>query len=99
MNANTLRSVFLILVAAGPARAADPANPHVWEPRVKSVAVFKNGFGFFLRDGEVRLRDGWCYAEHLPPAVFGTLAVYAHDEADAVDVVGAGPGEAVEFDR
>jgi len=73
-------------------------NPHVWKPRTQSVAVFKNGLGFFMREGEVELRDGWCAAEHIPPAAFGTLAIYATEESSAVDVVGSGPGEVVEFD-
>ncbi len=88
------------VVAAGaharPLAAAD--NPHVWEPQVKSVAVFKNGYGFFTRAGEVTPRDGWAVSAHLPPAAFSTLAVYAHDEADTVDMIGTGPGEVVEFD-
>lgn len=62
------------------------------------MAVFKNGLGFFLREGEVKLRDGWCVAESVPPAAFGTLAIYAHSDKEVVDVVGSGPGEIVEFD-
>ena len=88
-----------------PAAWADPAaavaeddNPHLWKPRTKSVAVFKNGLGFFIREGEVQVRDGWCVARHIPPAAFGTLAIYAHDEKHSVDIVGSGPGELVEFD-
>lgn len=44
------------------------------------------------------LRDGWCVSSHLPPAVFSTLAVYGENETDLVDMIGAGPGEIVEFD-
>jgi len=73
-------------------------NPHVWKPRTRSVAVFKNGLGFFLREGDVKLRDGWCVAENVPPAAFGTLAIYAHSDKEVVDIVGSGPGEVVEFD-
>jgi hypothetical protein len=76
----------------------DKENPHVWKPRTRSVAVFKNGLGFFLREGEVKLRDGWCVAESVPPAAFGTLAIYAHSDKEVVDIVGSGPGEVVEFD-
>jgi hypothetical protein len=84
---------------AGPtATSADDENPHLWKPKTRSVAVFKNGLGFFMREGKVRLRDGWCVAEHIPPALFGTLAIYACDEKQAVDIVGSGPGEVVEFD-
>ena len=46
------------------------------------MAVFKNGLGFFLREGDVKLRDGWCVAEHVPPAAFGTLAIYARSEKE-----------------
>lgn len=79
-----------------PARAVD--NPQVWQPRTRSVAVFKNGFGFFMREGEVALRDGWCTAQAVPPAAFGTLAFYSTTQGQIVDVVGSGPGETVDFD-
>ncbi len=79
-----------------PGKAED--NPHLWKPRTRSVAVFKNGYGFFLRDGEVALRDGWAVAREIPPATFGTLVIYSHNKEEMVDVVGSGPGEVVEFD-
>ena len=82
--------------ATQPANAVD--NPQVWQPRTKSVAVFKNGLGFFMREGETALRDGWCTAQAVPPAAFGTLAFYSNTEGQIVDVVGSGPGEAVDFD-
>src|SRR5579863_5536818 len=73
-------------------------NPHLWSPRTKSVALFKNGFGFFLREGEVALRDGWAVAKDIPPAAFGTLAIYSANKDEVVDIVGAGPGEIIDFD-
>lgn len=96
----------LIMLASSAAVSAAPGsppataddNPHVWKPSVKSVAVFKNGLGFFMREGDVRLRDGWCVAAEVPPAAFGTLAIYSHAADQAVDIVGSGPGEAVDFD-
>jgi hypothetical protein len=97
-------SVLMISITPGAlhadtsAAAADDANPHLWQPRTKSVAVFKNGFGFFLREGSVELRDGWAVAKQIPPAKFGTLAVYSVKPDELVDVVGSGPGEVVEFD-
>ncbi len=77
---------------------AEDENPHVWKPRIRSVAVFKNGLGFFMREGETHLRDGWCVTEQVPPAAFGTLAIYSRNDNETVDVVGSGPGEVVEFD-
>jgi hypothetical protein len=83
---------------ASPAAKAEEENPHVWKPRIRSVAVFKNGLGFFMREGETQLRDGWCVTEEVPPATFGTLAIYSRDENATVDIVGSGSGEVVEFD-
>ena len=62
------------------------------------MAVFKNGLGFFMREGETQLRDGWCVTEQVPPAAFGTLAIYSRNDKETVDIVGSGPGEVVEFD-
>lgn len=84
--------------AAARAEEPDEKNPYVWRPQTRSVAVFKNGLGFFMREGEVRLREGWCVAGEVPPAAFGTLAIYSRGEESVVDVVGSGPGEVVEFD-
>ena len=87
------------LHAGSPARAADDKdNPHRWKSRVMSVTVFKNGLGFFLRQGKVTLQDGWCVSEAVPPASFGTLAIYSHGKDETVDIVGMGPGEVLEFD-
>jgi len=93
----------ILLACAGHATVAaeadeDAVNPYLWKPRVTSVAVFKNGLGFFMREGEVDLRDGWCVTKEVPPATFGTLAVYSHSDDQLVDIVGSGPGEVVEFD-
>ncbi len=73
-------------------------NPNVLKPKTKSVAVFKNGMGFFTRHAQATLSDGWCYAEELPPAAFGTLAIYSTSTNETVDIVGAGPGETIQFD-
>jgi hypothetical protein len=81
-----------------PPAKSEAGNPHLWAPRTKSVAVFKNGMGFFMREGAVALRDGWVVAREIPPAAFGTLAIYSLDKDELVDVVGSGPGEVVEFD-
>lgn len=80
------------------ANNTDESNPHLWKTKTTSVAVFKNGLGFFMREGDVRLRDGWCLARQIPPATFGTLAIYSLNKDELVDVVGSGPGEVVDFD-
>lgn len=100
MNRCILFSVlfFSLLTTSVSLKAEEKKNPYLWKPQTKSVAVFKNGLAFYIREGETSLRDGWCVAEHIPPAAFGTLAVFANDERKTVDVIGAGPGEIFEFD-
>lgn len=78
--------------------AEQDKSPYQWEPKVASVMVFKNGLGFYVRQGQVSLRDGWCVCQTIPPALFGTLAVYSHAEDQTVDILAAGPGEVVAFD-
>ena len=87
-----------VLFAAVAIADDEQQNPYLWKPQTKSVAVFKNGLAFYIREAETELRDGWCVAEQIPPASFGTLAVFANDENKIVDIVGAGPGEIFEFD-
>lgn len=72
-------------------------NPHVWKPKTKSVSVFKNGFGFFTRSAKVQLNDGWAHAAEVPPATFGTLAIYSENTNQLVDIVGVGGGEVTRF--
>ena len=78
--------------------APSKENPRLWKSRVTSATVFKNGMGFFLRQGDVALRDGWCVADAVPPAAFGTLAIFSHNPNEVVDLIGSGAGEVVQFD-
>lgn len=93
-----LAAVIASAAETGARAADDEANPHLWKPRTKSVAVFKSGVGFFLREGPATLRDGWAVAKEIPPAKFGTLALFSTKKDELVDLVGSGPGEIVEFD-
>ncbi len=86
------------LAAGAAALAEEKDNAYLWKSKVTSVTVFKNGLGFFLRQGDVALREGWCVSDAVPPAAFGTLAIFSHKADETVDVVGSGPGEVVEFD-
>ncbi len=101
-----MKRVLLGLLAAGliclvvqtAAMAEEKDNAYLWKSHVTSMTVFKNGLGFFLRQGDVALREGWCVSDAVPPAAFGTLAIFSHKADETVDVVGSGPGEVVEFD-
>jgi hypothetical protein len=87
----------LVFSAAGALAEDDPKSPHLWEPRTKSATVFKDGYGFFMREGDVTLRDGWAVSGALPPASYGTLAFYSLNEKQLVDLASSGPGHIVEF--
>lgn len=80
------------------ARSEAKNHPNVWRPCTKSVAIFKNGLGFFTQEGTVALHDGWCRGASVPPASFGTFAVYSLDAGTAVDTIALGPGEILKFD-
>jgi hypothetical protein len=93
----------LVLALAATSLAKESAedkkeNPYLWKAKVKSVTVFKNDLGFFLREGQTELRDGWCVSGAIPPASFGTLVIFPTDANKTVDIVGTGNGDTVEFD-
>jgi hypothetical protein len=94
-------SVLLISVHLGGTGlwSAETTSDLVWKPETKSVAVFKNGLAFFTQEAKARLNEGWCYGRETPPAAFGTLAIYSTDPKHVVDIVGAGTGEVVDFER
>jgi len=43
--------------------------------RTSTIAAFKNGLGFFVREGEAVLSDGWAALDVVPPAALGTFWV------------------------
>ena len=75
-----------------PAASAQPLNTHL-ETACDQRRRVQERAGLFLREGQVKLRDGWCVAGEVPPAHFGTLAIYSHAKSEMVDIVGSGSGE------
>ncbi len=47
-----------------------------FEPEVKRVAIFKNGYAFTYREGEATTIDGWTYTTRTPIGVLGTVWGY-----------------------
>ncbi len=93
------RLLMVFVLALMPySQAKEQENEHLWKPRTTAVTVFKNGFGFFMREGKVKLRDGWCVSSPVPPAAFGTLAIFSGKKNEMVDIIGSGKGEIFEFD-
>jgi hypothetical protein len=65
--------------------AAEKSSAFVTE--TKKVAIFKDGYGFFMREGAAKLDSGWCTTNYVPNAVLGTLFFYAGEQQDGIDTV------------
>jgi len=66
--------------------AKDSALP-VLNTKAKNIAVFKNGIGFFMREGTVRLSDGWAVTEYVPNASLGSLWIGSLDKDSILEEV------------
>ena len=58
-----------------------------FETSLKSVAVFRDGYGYYVREGQVKLENGWATTNFVPTAIRGTVWVYAVDKGDRIDAV------------
>jgi hypothetical protein len=80
-----------ILASLGMVSLSLAAHPQAknltFEAKLKSVAVFRDGYGFFVREGQVKLENGWATTNFLPTAIRGTLWVYSLDPADKIDTL------------
>jgi len=66
--------------------AKDSSLP-VLNTKAKNIAVFKNGLGFFMREGTVRLNDGWAVTEYVPNASLGSLWIGSLDKDSILEEV------------
>ena len=67
-----LLAAVMVLAVCSFSSAADESSTIT---KTKSIAAFKNGLGFFLREGEAVLKDGWAVSEVVPAAALGTYWV------------------------
>ncbi|MBV6458855.1 MAG: hypothetical protein HONBIEJF_01993 [Fimbriimonadaceae bacterium] len=58
-----------------------------FETSLKSVAIFRDGFGYYVREGQVKLENGWATTNFVPAAVRGTIYFYTLDKGDRIDTV------------
>ena len=66
--------------------AKDSSLP-VLNTKARNIAVFKNGLGFFMREGTVRLNDGWAVTEYVPNASLGSLWIGSLDKDTILEEV------------
>lgn len=51
----------------------------------KTIAIFKNGLGFFIREGETNLSNGWAMTENVPSATLGTFWISSINEGSRLE--------------
>lgn len=65
----------------------EPKNGLAFSTELKTLVVFKEGFGFYVREGKAKLEDGWATTNMVPRALRGTLWIYPTAEKDRVDTI------------
>ncbi len=68
-----LITMFILNFIIVPLCAAADEDLPVLETQVKTVALFKNGLGFVIREGATPLKNGWAVTRHVPEAVLGGI--------------------------
>lgn len=79
------------------AQGENPKNM-TFRPHLSSVSIFRDGYGFFVKEGKVKLENGWATANFLPKAIDGTVWVSAEAPGSHVDEVVATQSNVIRFD-
>lgn len=89
-----MRKALLLLVVVMavslPASAAEETENKGFDAKVRSVSVFKNGYGFFTVEGTADVKDGQAQVSLIPSASLGTWWFYAPAEGTDIESVVAG---------
>ncbi|HEY0868678.1 MAG TPA: hypothetical protein VGE01_14935 [Fimbriimonas sp.] len=88
-----------LLIAALAACAFSQPEPKnmTFGTRLKSVSVFRDGFGYFVREGRVKLENGWATTDLMPAAIKGSVWFYTTDKGDRIDTVVMSRENKIEF--
>ena len=73
-------ALIMALLFIGSSSVFSEEDLPVFETKTKVVGLFKNGLGFFIREGEVRPKDGWAVIDDVPVPALGTLWIGSPDE-------------------
>lgn len=74
-----------------------PPKNMTFSAALKSVAVFRDGFGYYVREGKVKLENGWASTDIMPAAIKGTVRFYTLDKSDHIDQVVIGKENRLDF--
>lgn len=94
MNALTLTAMLAV-------SWQQPAPPQhfAFESSLKTLVVFKEGFGFFIREGSALLENGWATTNLVPKAAIGTFYVYPLNATDRVETIVTTPEHLIPFEK
>lgn len=92
-----LLSLSFLAVLASAAVAQPAPRNQTFSTQMKSVAVFRDGFGYYVREGRVKLEDGWASTDLVPAAIKGTVRFYTLDPNDKIDQVVIGKENRLDF--
>lgn len=67
---------FLMMIAIQSAAFGQVAA-NQFDPQIKRVAVFKNGYAFTYREAAATIQNGWAYTGKVPVGVLGTVWGYS----------------------
>lgn len=94
---NRLLSLSLLAVLASAAAGQAAPRNQTFSTKLKSVAVFRDGFGYYVREGRVKLENGWASTDIVPAAIKGTVRFYTLDPNDKIDQVVIGKENRLDF--
>lgn len=96
-----MRSLLLIataMVVHAAALADEPKNL-AFDTKLERIVVFKEGFGFYIRQGQARLENGWATTSLAPAAVNGTFWVFPTAKADRIEQLVATRDNTIPFKK
>jgi hypothetical protein len=70
-----------------PVSADENSALPAFRTKTKNVFVFKNGLGYFIREGKTTLENGWAVTDIAPHAVLGTYWIGSPDKNTRVEKV------------
>lgn len=89
----------MLLLVAAQADESAAVTTNAFKTKTKSVAVFKDGYGFFIREGKARLYDGWAMTDFIPKAAAGSFWFYSLEPGTRVSTVRSTGRNEVHFEN
>lgn len=89
----------LMLMLPLSAEEITASTTNAFKTKTKSVAIFKDGYGFFIREGKARLYDGWAMTDYIPRAAAGSFWFYSLEPDSRISTVRSTGRNEVHFEN